>query len=354
MARGGGRLDRRRVRAGRADPHRPGLGPRPTVFGRRSRADGQRNRVVQGQPARRPIRAGADGRAGGLASRPVRGADRGRPRPGLVADPRRRPDAARARVAGRGAPAPGDAWPAVLRYARLQADLAPHAADLLSLGLADLRPGSVPGQFEKLLASPHIEAVVGPPDGITHGQYERLRGLGPLLRELCAELDALGLPASLDHADVHPGKHLRRDRQPLRLGRRRRRAPVLQPPGRPADRGRARGSSPRSTRSARPHRRYLGPWLEAGYGRAAVDRSLSLALRIAPLARALTWGRLFPCYLGHPAPSIHAARAWPACSIPTRSVWTSPRHGRPGKRFLFRGRPVYLSEDRGVSAKGTR
>jgi hypothetical protein len=35
----------------------------------------------------------------------------------------------------------------------------------------------------------------------------------------------------------------------------------------------------------------------------------SLALRIAPLARALTWGRLFPCYLGHPAPAIHAARA---------------------------------------------
>ena len=54
---------------------------------------------------------------------------------------------------------------------------------------------------------------------------------------------------------------------------------------------------------------YLSPWLEAGYGRAAVDRSLSLALRIAPLARALTWGRLFPCYLGHPALAIHAARA---------------------------------------------
>jgi hypothetical protein len=94
----------------------------------------------------------------------------------------------------------------VLRgYAQLQADLAPHAADLLSLGLADLRPGSVPGQFEKLLGSPHIEAVVGAPDGITRGQYERLRGLGPQLRELCAELDDLGLPASLDHADVHPG-----------------------------------------------------------------------------------------------------------------------------------------------------
>jgi hypothetical protein len=94
----------------------------------------------------------------------------------------------------------------VLRgYARLQADLAPHAADLLSLGLADLRPGSVPGQFEKLLGNPHIEAVVGTPDGITRSQHERLRGLGPQLREVCAELDDLGIPVSLDHADGHPG-----------------------------------------------------------------------------------------------------------------------------------------------------
>ena len=53
---------------------------------------------------------------------------------------------------------------------------------------------------------------------------------------------------------------------------------------------------------------YLGPWLEAGYSRAAVDRSLTLALRIAPLARALAWGRVFPCYLGHPGHAGHAAR----------------------------------------------
>jgi len=61
---------------------------------------------------------------------------------------------------------------------------------------------------------------------------------------------------------------------------------------------------------------YLSPWLEAGYGQAAVDRSLFLALRIAPLARALTWGRLFPCYLGHPAPAVHAARALAALLEP--------------------------------------
>jgi hypothetical protein len=61
---------------------------------------------------------------------------------------------------------------------------------------------------------------------------------------------------------------------------------------------------------------YLSPWLEAGYPRAAADRSLSLALRIAPLARALAWGRLFPCYLGHPALAARAAHALAAMLEP--------------------------------------
>jgi hypothetical protein len=129
------------------------------------------------------------------------------------------------------------------------------------------------------------------------------------LRELCAELDDLGIPASLDHADIHPGN-------------------IFAATGSPFDRGDAAaahpfsnllialrtaveqvGLSPRSPEVLVLTTSYLDPWLEAGYGRAAVDRSLSLALRIAPLARALTWGRLFPCFLGHPAPAIHAARA---------------------------------------------
>ena len=209
-----------------------------------------------------------------------------------------------------GSPEASDAWLTVLRgYARLQADLAPHAADLLSLGLADLRPGSVPGQFEKLIGSPHIEAVVGAPDGITRSQHERLRGLGPQLRALCAELDDLGIPASLDHADVHPGNIFAATGSPFDWGD----AAVAHPFSsllvalRTA--AEQAGFSPRSTEALDLTESYLGPWLEAGYARAAVDRSLALALRIAPLARALTWGRLFPCYLGHPAPAIHAARS---------------------------------------------
>jgi hypothetical protein len=201
-------------------------------------------------------------------------------------------------------------WPAVLRgYARLQVDLVPHAADLLSLGLADLRPNSVPGQFEKLLGDPAIIQAIDAPGGITRDQHEGLRALAPQLREWCAELDDLGIPASVDHADVHPGN-------------------IFATGGIPFDWGDAAVAHPFCSllvalRTSAEHTRlspgspelavlttsYLSPWLEAGHSRATVDRALPLALRIAPLARALTWGRLFPCYLGHPAPAVHSARA---------------------------------------------
>jgi hypothetical protein len=66
---------------------------------------------------------------------------------------------------------------------------------------------------------------------------------------------------------------------------------------------------PRSPQLAALTEDYLRPWLDAGHPRAAVDRSLSLALRIAPLGRALAWGRVFPCYLGNSGTAGHAVRA---------------------------------------------
>jgi hypothetical protein len=75
-----------------------------------------------------------------------------------------------------------------------------------------------------------------------------------------------------------------------------------------------------------------------------------MALRIAPLARALTWGRLFPCYLGHPAPAVHGARAL-AAMIEPDPLGTGDLFG---ERFLLRFRPVCISDGLKVRAKGTR
>jgi hypothetical protein len=201
------------------------------------------------------------------------------------------------------------AWHAMVHgYARLQLDLARHVGDLLELGLADLRPDSVPSQFEKLLDDPVTEQVIGAPDGITRGQHLALRALAPRLREWCAELDDLGIPASLDHADVHPHNIFAATGTPFDWGDAAVSHPFCSLLVALRTAAHHAGLPPASPELAALTDRYLTPWLEAGHSRAAVDRSLTLALRIAPLARALTWGRLFPCYLGHAGPAAHAAR----------------------------------------------
>jgi hypothetical protein len=214
---------------------------------------------------------------------------------------------------------PGDvgAWHVMLtEYAQLQLGLARHVDELLALGLADLRPGSVPGRFEQLLADPAMERTVDAPGSITRDQLAALRALAPRLREWCAEFDDLGVPASLDHADVHLNNIFAATGTPFDWGD----AAVAHPFSSllialrtAAEQARL---PPQSPELAALTEEYFRPWLEAGHQRAAVDRSLFLALRIAPLARALTWGRVFPCYAGHPGPVGHAARALAAVLDP--------------------------------------
>jgi hypothetical protein len=205
------------------------------------------------------------------------------------------------------------AWRVMLRtYGALQCGLASHVDDLLALGLADLRPSSVPGRFERLLADPATERVIDAPGGITRAQHEALRALAPRLREWCAELDDLGIAASIDHSDVHPNNIFAATSTPFDWGD----AAVAHPFAsmlialRTA--AEQAGLPPRSPELAALTEDYFRPWLEAGHAWTALDRSLALALRIAPLARALAWGRLFPCFIGHPDPVGHAARvlAW--------------------------------------------
>jgi hypothetical protein len=207
---------------------------------------------------------------------------------------------------------PGDvaAWHVMLSaYGRLQFGLGRHVDDLLALGLADLRPVSVPGRFDRLLADPATERAVDAPGGITRAQHQALRALAPRLREWCAELAELGVPASLDHADVHPNNVFAATGTPFDWGD----AAVAHPFSSllVAVRTAAEqaGLPPRAAELTGLTEDYLRPWLDAGHRPAAVERSLFLALRIAPLARSLTWGRVFPCYRGHPGPAGHAARA---------------------------------------------
>jgi hypothetical protein len=90
---------------------------------------------------------------------------------------------------------PPETWLAVLPlYAELQRGEAIHADEHLAHGVPDLRVANLPARYEDLLARDlPLEG-----DAIT-----RLRDFTPLFTQLCGELEALGVPATIQHDDLH-------------------------------------------------------------------------------------------------------------------------------------------------------
>ena len=79
---------------------------------------------------------------------------------------------------------------ALVEYGRLQRALAPHAEEMLALGVHDMRPAIMPARFHEALAAAGHPAAVA--------------ALEPTVDEWCEQLAASPLPASLDHNDLHP------------------------------------------------------------------------------------------------------------------------------------------------------
>jgi hypothetical protein len=86
-----------------------------------------------------------------------------------------------------------DVFAAVLpQYAQLQRELDSHTADLLSFGIADMRPAAMPDRFDEAVAAVGAERV---PEVVA---------MRPRFVDWCARLAASAVPASLDHNDLHP------------------------------------------------------------------------------------------------------------------------------------------------------
>jgi hypothetical protein len=172
-------------------------------------------------------------------------------------------------------------WERMLaRYAELQVRASGHVEELLAAGAPDRRLAELPRLFERLA-------------GAVAAEDAQLRGLTPRLAALCTELDTFGLPASIDHSDLHSGNVL---------------APgdgyvffdwhegaVTHPffsmvvATRWLEQHHAIEAG--SAEEACLHDAYLEPW--AGFGATGSLRAaLDLALRIGPLTRALGWMRV--------------------------------------------------------------
>lgn len=104
-------------------------------------------------------------------------------------------------------------WRRVLQaYAALQRSLSHDCAGLLRVGVRDRTLATLPALYTDLLAdAPALH--IGETDGLTTEEHARLLALSPRFAADCAALAAVGIPASIDHSDLHDGNIL------LRAGR---------------------------------------------------------------------------------------------------------------------------------------
>lgn len=197
-------------------------------------------------------------------------------------------------------PDPAHLTPLLRRYARLQRDLSARTDELLALGLPDLRPGTLPARLRSLLADDAVLRALGESRHEALNEFEAHAGV------VCEELDGFGIPSSLDHCDLHPNNVFGAGESAV-----------------PFDWGDATLTHPFSTllvllRSSRPYfdleglaelrRAYFAPWIDEGFELTDLERALDLALRLAPISRAMAWGRIFPCFAGAHEPNANAAR----------------------------------------------
>lgn len=176
-------------------------------------------------------------------------------------------------------------WERILAgWANVQRELSPRAVELVAAGVPDRRPSMLAEALRRLVHDPDV--------GLEDADRARLRNLLPSYDRWCAELEAFGVPASLQHDDLHDGNVF------------------VRPDGdRIFDWGDSSVSHPFGTllvtfRSIAAHglgggaaeRRalirlrdaYLEPWTDA-HSRGSLTAAVRLAMRVAIVGRALSW-----------------------------------------------------------------
>jgi hypothetical protein len=98
-----------------------------------------------------------------------------------------------------------DDWERLLaEYAALQRAVEDRAADLLGIGVPDLRLHRLPAVRVALLAD-DVAVGIGRPDGLTGPQREDLQAQADDFADLCERAAAVDIPATVQHDDLHTG-----------------------------------------------------------------------------------------------------------------------------------------------------
>src|SRR6266511_2454328 len=102
-------------------------------------------------------------------------------------------------------------WEGMLtRYAELQIDAAEARDELLGHAVPDRRLAVFPELYEELLDDP-VALGEGLPEALTTDEVRRLRGRLPQVRAMCEQLEALGIPETIQHDDLHDANVFVRD-----------------------------------------------------------------------------------------------------------------------------------------------
>jgi hypothetical protein len=90
----------------------------------------------------------------------------------------------------------------VPHYAQLQRELSGHVGELLSFGLADLRPPALPDRLDEAVEATGQYLGRHATDD-DHAALRRVAAARPAVEQWCHRLSAGVVPASLDHHDLH-------------------------------------------------------------------------------------------------------------------------------------------------------
>ena len=227
-----------------------------------------------------------------------------------------------------------EAWEVMLRdFAQLQLDLVPHAGQMVGLGVPDLRPDRLPELVLDLLAADDA-LLIGRPGGLAPEVRARLGAELGRFTEQCRRLADSGVPATLQHDDLHDanvfvgdGRHRFFDWGDASVAH-----PFLSllvPLRVVAKELEVANGDPALLRLRDA---YLEPW--SGYGSPAELRAVAdVALAVGPLSRAMTWRRILRGV--HPAERVEWQDAvpWWTAEYLEPGVLAAPTPaavGRPG------------------------
>ncbi|MBM0275868.1 phosphotransferase family protein [Micromonospora tarensis] len=195
-------------------------------------------------------------------------------------------------------------------YAALQLASEPRAAELVARGVPDQRPEVLAGLFAELLDD-HRSLLIGAEAGLSPELYERLRAELPSYAERCRRLADLGIPAAVQHDDLHDGNVF-----------------AGQDGYRYFDWGDASVAHPFGTllvtlRSIRHTRKlaagdaqlarlrdaYLEAWTDR-YDRRTLVEAADLAINLGPVSRSLSWRRALDTAEESRAEYVDAVPGW--------------------------------------------